>query len=641
MKYNSFAGNVLRVDLTTGDVKKEPLDVTAASQFIGGAGYSFRLAWDVLKPGTDALAPENPIVISPGVLVGTMVPGAARIVTVTKFPLTNAVAGACGSMSLGSRLKWAGYDHVVITGRAPHPVYLKIVDDDVQLRDARDLWGKDIYSTTETLWGLYGRQSGVLAIGEAGERLVRFALALVDRAGTMGHGGLGAVFGSKNLKAIVADGTKGVNVAHPKRLMEAIDGLFKRAKSYPELPNVHKFGIMANWENYTKTNFPYRNSREYHPDPNKITELFGPAVYEKVVKSHLSCPGCFTADKDVVELSDGPFAGLVTYCSSWLDAGQLGMRFDVHDYGQATHLCHLLQIHGICKLTFISFVDFVIDLYDQGLLTSADTGGLELRRDYQTINTLIDLITRRDGFGDLLAGGWEAVIQKAGPAARKDAVQVKGIDTMFDPRTGGLGTMELEEVVNPRGGHWSSGGSPSYLPNVPMETFKRHADRMGASADAVGRIFDSPFGFDVGRLTRYSEDWYALFNSLGVCNRHHMNRFHSAKLAAEIYSAATGLERSVPQLMQAAERVWNVFKMLNVREGFDRKDDAFPERWFEPMRVGDRVQVAHDYGNTTTLTREHMETFLDHYYEERGWDVAKGIPTPAKLSQLGLGDLAG
>jgi len=233
MEYYGYAGTILYVDLTSGQIRKEPLDIDVARKYLGGAGVNYKLACDLIKPGEDPLSPDSPIIIGVGPLVGTIVPSAGKVQVTVKFPLPASEDGrycvstaTSGSDKFGCMLKNAGYDHVVITGRAKGPVYLKIVDDDVEICDATDLWGrKDIYETTDELNDRHG-SCGVFAIGRAGENLVRFSMAFCDFRRHLGRSGLGAVMGSKNLKAVVVRGTKGIKVKDSRRLMKAANGVF-------------------------------------------------------------------------------------------------------------------------------------------------------------------------------------------------------------------------------------------------------------------------------------------------------------------------------------------------------------------------------------------------------------------------------
>jgi aldehyde:ferredoxin oxidoreductase len=232
MEYYGYAGNILYVDLSSGRIRKEPLDISIAEKFIGGWGINYRLIWDLLKPGTDPLSPDNPIIIGAGPLIGTLC-GGGKIQGTTKFALPatedgrHYVASASGGSSrFGIWMKNAGYDHLVITGRAPSPAYLKIIDDDIEICDARDLWGStDIYKASDDLCRRYP-DCGVIAIGQGGENLVRNSMAIVDKRAHFGRGGLGAVMGSKNLKAVITYGTKGIKIADTKRFMKTIKRLY-------------------------------------------------------------------------------------------------------------------------------------------------------------------------------------------------------------------------------------------------------------------------------------------------------------------------------------------------------------------------------------------------------------------------------
>jgi len=290
--------------------------------------------------------------------------------------------------------------------------------------------------------------------------------------------------------------------------------------------------------------------------------------------------------------------------------------------------------YGLGQQEFDSLFDLLIEAREKGAIGEDQFGRIE--RNYDTMHDLIEKIVFRRGVGDILAEGWVATAREFGLDSARFTSHVKGLGTQYDPRERGLGTMEFEQLVNPRGGHHQSGGSPSYNLGTPLEMFERHADRMGAPPEAVRRIMDSPFGFNVARFTRYSEDWFSMFDSLGICIRSQNNRFYSADICARLFSTATGIEMDKAGLMTAAERVWNLYKVLNWREGFDRKADKIPEKWFEPVKAAGSEFEIKDYFQTTTLTREDLEKLLDDYYDERGWNPQSGCPARETLSRLGL-----
>ncbi|MFX1450541.1 MAG: aldehyde ferredoxin oxidoreductase C-terminal domain-containing protein, partial [Promethearchaeota archaeon] len=235
-------------------------------------------------------------------------------------------------------------------------------------------------------------------------------------------------------------------------------------------------------------------------------------------------------------------------------------------------------------------------------------------------------------FGDILADGFEGLIKRFGKEAIKKIPLVKNQNLILDPKMFNLGTMEFEQFVSPRGSHDAAGGSPTYFaPGRKLDDFRTHFDRMGIPEEAMDRIFKPPIaemGFSIGRLTRYSEDWFTALGSLGICARAQINRFYSAKLCAELYSTVTGIEISREELMKVAERSWNLLKIANVREGFNRKHDEFPERLI-------KKRITYFYGGVK-ITNELANKLLDDYYDERGWDLEKGIPKKEKLIELGL-----
>ena len=612
-----YAGKMLFVDLSDGGVEERPLERADAEKYLGGLGLNNKLAYDLMKPGTDALAPENPIILGAGPLIGTMVPGASRIVGTSKFPLSGAVSAGSGSMTFGFNLKRAGCDNLVITGKADKPVYVFIDDDNVQILDASDLWGTDNYEAVDRLWQRHGRCSSI-SIGQAGENLVRFAIGIVDKMATIGRAGLGAVMGSKNLKAILVRGSGGIRVADPAGFMKEVDSLFERARKFKYHDASVAYGILnAGGSFMLGEEGPY-----------------GLSSYDKIKKARIACPSCFIADKDMLVTPDGEFAGEKTYTHSFGMIAQAAMHGQIPDSGRATHIVNLQNRYGLGTQEFEGLFDLLVEAGEAGAISEDQFGRID--RSYETMRDLIENITFRRGVGDVLAEGWPATVKEFGLDSAQFTSHVKGLGTVYDPREKGLGTMEFEELVNPRGGHHQSGGSPSYNPGAPPQMFERHADRMGAPADAVERIMDSPLGFNVARFTRYSEDWFSMFDSLGICVRSQNNRFYSTDICARLFSTATGIEMDKAELMRAAERVWNLYKVLNWREGFTSEDDAPPDIWFEPLKAAGSEFEMKDYFQTKTLTREDIMGLLDDYYNERGWDPKTGCPTRETLEALGL-----
>ena len=621
MDHYGYAGGILYVNLSTGEIRTEPLDLRSTTRLLGGLGINYELAYDLITPGIDPLSPENPIILGTGLLVGTSAPGASKLFLTTKFPLNGAIATATAGGSLGHMLKWAGYDYLVITGRSGKPVYLRIRDEHIEICDASHLWGKDIFETTDILRQQEGNTYSVCAIGQAGENLGNYSLALVDKVASLGKGGLGAVMGSKNLKAIVARGTKGLKVAETKGFRKMATEILEGFKNYPHRERWMKQGTMYSFESF--------------PLPGEANELYGVKVLEKIKKFYVACPSCPIGCKAVIEAKDGDYAGLETHVSHG-DGALLcwGAAFDLRDYSRGIKLSDLADRYGIDEIGASDIIRFTTDLYEQGIITKKETRGFEPKRDFDTLVILLEQMARKEGLGAILADGYPAAIEAFGKDTEKYALQSKGYYFIFDPRMI-FGTEAFTQIVSARGpAHTVPGLSPtSFVPGRPMEQLKRHCVRIGVPAEAIERIF-APFGFNVARLTRYIEDWYSVFNIFGICSRHAVAMHYNIERLAGLCSLATGVQTSPAALLKAGERAWNMEKAINAREGFSRKDDSFPERWFSeglgPM----------DYYKQKSLTRTDMEGLLDDYYQERGWNVEKGIPTREKLIELGLEDMA-
>lgn len=620
---NGYAGRILLVDLTAGRHTVQGLPVDQAHLLLGGFGMNNALALRYLPPRVDPLSESNVLILGAGPLVGTMAPGGVRLMATTKQPLNGAVAAAAGSLSLGSELRWAGYDHVVITGRSARPAILSILDDTVELQDASNLWGLGINQTTDILMQRHPG-AGVLAIGPAGERQVSFAIALVDRSATIGRGGLGAVMGSKCLKAIVAKGTKGVALAEGKAFVDLVGHLHERLRSFPGRSAVLDLGMMAGWDSSVEVLFP--NSPL---SAGRLTKSFGPQVYRGLKARRAACPSCFVPCKDILRI---PGEGKEMTPTSYLNVALMGYRFGM-DATEAARLLDKLNDLGLDFMTFGAMADWAIHASERGTM-----GAKPMRRGAQTLHQLLDEVMTGRGVGGVMAGGWTALENEFGTDALSRIPLIRHMDTLYDPRFSGLGTMEFEQVVCPRGPTSATAGSPTYLPGVPPDKMARHLDRMGVPVAAAKRILVHPLGLDVGRLSAYAEHWYSALSSLGICMRAQNNRFYSAELCASLYSAATGLTLDREGLMLAAERGWNLLRLINGRETAGNQDRV-PPQWFEPVDAAGTTLVMQDYYRRCSLSPEDLEGFLASYYEERGWELLTGLPSETTSSRLGLQEI--
>jgi len=639
MDIPGYGGNALRVNLTTGEIKKEPLDRELAENYIAGSGMAQKLAYDFMPAGVDPWAPEAPIIICPGLLNGTLAPSSPKVIMVTKDPASGAIVPWFGSLHFGPKLKWAGYDAVIITGKAPKPVYLRIKDDDVEICDAGDLWGKtDIHEATDAIRKKDGDGYSVAAIGAAGENMVRISMVFIDKAATWGRAA-GSTFGSKNLKAIAVDGTRGIKVADTERFMTTIDSLITRAMKDPLRLGWKQnalYFIWALWE--TAGYLTTKNWTETAPKTLMLDD-YGAETYRNHVMSVIGCPACLAPDKAVLEVKEGPFKGLIAPFSTSIDpALSFGSRVQPGDYSNIVKIWDVCDRHGIDGMTISAMIAWLIELYERGIITKEDTGGMELKQGFEVTYELIDQTVKKEGLGAIIAEGFKRAEKMIGRGSEEYAYEVKGTEPDFDAR-GSLGVETFTSQVNirpardlPVGGFQiAKGRKPDFFQKVVAGTGYVPEERFDQILTAEG--------MNLPRFTPYYENWAIILDTMGICFRMPSSSLWNVKTAAEVCSAATGIERTPGEMLKIAERVNNLGRFLNAREGFTRKDDRFPNHWFKPLKRPDRgtEQVMTDYfDNTKVITREDSEQLLSEYYDEHGWDVKTGNPTKEKLLELGL-----
>lgn len=623
-----YAGNIVYVNLTEQTIKKEPLDKELAKTFIGGMGINSKLAYELVKPGTEPFSPENVLIFGAGPLVGTLAPGSSRTDATSKSPLTGFLGMANAGISVGAMLKYAGYDHLVITGRAEKPIYLKVFDDNIEILDASHLWGKDLWETTDAIWSELG-DCWVSCIGPGGENLVRYASIMNNKRAGHSRAGLGAVMGSKNLKAIAARGTKGIEVADGKKFMELVNELLERIMKSPLVEMWRNLGFTMAFEGYSAMG--YFLAKNFSQGCLETPQVFSQKEYrERIVKRSYACLGCPIGCKNLVEIEDGKYAGLTFRVSSL--GSQVGYHLvpGVENWDEVVKCVELENRYGLDSTSLCGTIAFAIELYERGIITREDTGGLELKWGAETVKTLIEKIACREGIGDLLAEGVVRASKRFGKGSEKYAFHIKGLETPLGVR-GRLSTENFGQITNPRGGHLERSPSITFAPRK-AEAFKRYCPAIGVPEEAVARVCEGPENFNVARLTKWVEDYNTVQFCLGMCHRTPLVQHLDLDILVELYSAATGIETSRVELQKAGERVWNIQKAFNVREGASRRDDMPPKRSLsEPILIGGK-----EYG---PIKEEEMNTLLDQYYEEREWDIEKGVPTKQKLADLGLEDI--
>lgn len=618
-----LAGKILRVDLSREKVWTEDT-APYAERFIGGRAINSYLLLKEMKPNIKWSDPENMLIFGVGCLVGTMAPAACRVSVDTK----NAYTGGKGSANFGGHfgpeLKFAGFDHVVITGKAEKPVYLWITDGSAEIRDAKSIWGKTTYETEEILHKELGDDRIEIAtIGPAGENRVRGAAVVSDCAKVAAGSGAGCVMGTKNLKALVVRGQSSIQVADPARFMAVVDKTFLKINESPRAPKWRQGIIKA----YCLPDSPLwdiggeliRNGRVGHWPMEKRINLVGK---EKGIPSYqknvLACFNCSVGCNPYFEINEGRYKG-TKGIGYWIHSAFYATRFDVDDSAAALKYHLLTNQLGLDGDTTAAVLSWAFECYDKGLLTRDDTDGLELTwGNGEAMNQMVENLAYRRGFGDFLADGVKEAARKLGKGSESFAIQVKGQDTSDAYRiqkgwalgcaTSPIGPRHLRGAV---GSVFHSG--PKDLPRETHE-YKNQPEAVLWQTKAK----------EIEDIT-------------GVCN--YMGSYTGARALepedyAELTSAAMGIEISKDEFMHLGQATYNLEKAFNtLHTGFNRQDDYPPRRYMEePVDEGPYAGYKAD--------REDWDWMLDRFYELHGWNINDGLQTRKCLNELGLEDIA-
>jgi len=607
-----YAGKILYVDLAKKKVSVKPTDPELARKFIGGKGFVAKLLHDLLPPKIDPLSPDNVLVFATGPLNGTIWPGTKNIVG-AKSPLTNIYMDSYFSGGFGAELKYAGYDALVITGRSDKPVYLWIDDASVEFRDASHIWGKSTYETYKIVKEELGDVTvKVVCIGPAGENLVRFATIDADVHRQAGRCGGGAVMGSKNLKAIAVRGSGEIEVAKFDELLKLAEEFSEVLKKTPDTKACSELG--------TPSYVPFANDEALWPYKNWQDQVFNEAVNEyraetqkeKLWVKHRSGFGCCMCCEKVGVIRKGPRVGEVVHGIEYETVGLLGVSCGYADLDALAYANFLCDYYGLDTISTGGVIAFAMECYERGILSKEDVGGLELKfGNYEAVHKLIELISFRKGIGDILAEGVKRAAEKIGKGAERYAIHVKGLETPAWGVRGAPG-MGLQYATVDRGGCHQRGWPIMY--------------EVAGLALYDGTTVERLSIKDKAKCVKMEQDFTTAHGTLVQCD---FTRFGtSPKYFYTALSLVTGWEIDFNEFMKIGERVWNIIRMFNVREGVTRKDDTVPRRFMEEPLPSGPVK-----GHRLTL--EDFNKMLDEYYKLRGWDE-EGKPTKEKLRELGL-----
>ena len=625
--YAGYVGKILRVNLTDREVKTEATSQDLARRFIGGTGYAGYLLYHEVPPGIDPLGPENKLYFVTGPVTGTLWPTAGRMAVVSKSPLTGIWAESHVGGHLGPEIKYAGYDAIIIEGRASNPTLVSVVDGEVQFHNARQYWGLTTLQACKAIRrDLNQPHSHIAVIGPAGEHQVKFAAIMVDGARAAGRTGLGAVMGSKQLKALLVRGTGGVRVAQPERFLSLCDEAHHRVLKDPQAQEMHRYGtplLVATKQSIGE--LPTRNHREGVFEGWE--HISAETLRERYYLTTRACSTCRLACKKAYQVRDGPHKGLITEGPEYEGLMAMGSNVAIDDVPTILKAQQLCNQYGLDVISTGCTAAFLMELREKGLLGPEDLQGLDLRwgaRD-ALINFIHDVAHRR-GLGDRAAEGTHRLALQIGSEAEPYDITVKGMEV-----SGQDGRAHRSMAL----GHAVAARGADHLRNLCTMDQLAYKDvaaqRFGA--DKLPEICDPHTETHKALATVITEKVYAIRDALIVCwYTCSWPPIFWVEDFAPLLAATTGEQAfgDPQELMHIGARLVTLKRCFNVREGITRRDDTLPRRFtHEPMPSGP------SRGQTVNLG-----PMLDEYYALYGWDKDTGIPTRQCLIDLGLEEFA-
>jgi len=614
---STYRGKILDVDLSTGTIKTTPISEEWQRKYIGGSGLAARLFLDRVPPDVDPLGEKNVFFVMTGPFAGTTYPGASRFTLSFKSPLTGIWGETCSGGNFAPELKAAGYDGIAISGVSSKPVYLMIDDDKVELKDASALWGKGTYETTDLLKEREegNRKVRVLAIGQAGENLVKYALVQNDKGNSAGRAGAGTVMGAKKLKAIAVRGSGKVQAARPKEYDEVRKATFDKVKESMLSQALKAHGTNMGMQMGAMTgDVPTKNWTQ--GDASAFApKVGGAAVTEKYLTKVHACVGCPIASKRVCKVDEGPYKTEEGPGPEYETAAALGPLVMNDNLESIIKMNEICNDAGIDSISAGSSISFGMQCFENGLITSKDLNGGQLRwGNIDDIMTMLNQIVNREGFGDVLADGTRIAAKKIGKNAADYAVEVKGLEApMHDPRAiHGLG---LAYAMSNRGA-------------CHVQHTVLYCEGYGIPYPDIGLVggYQQKVSEGKGQVVYLCENLGQL-NNAGVLCEFSMLSLQMPEVV-DMYNAVTGFDYDLKELMECGERIWLLKRGLNNLMGITSADDRLPKNIMTAVSDGGAAGSVPD-----------MELMLKEYYPIRGLNH-DGRPTKEKLESLGLSKLA-
>jgi aldehyde:ferredoxin oxidoreductase len=594
-----YYGKVKEVNLSTGKVKSYELPEKMVKDFIGGKGIGAKILYDELAPHVDPLSPENILIFAPGPLTGTSAPTSGRWAVITKSPHTGVFLDCQVGGHFGAALRRAGVDILVVKGKAEKPVYLYIEGGEVQILDATHLWGKTIFETEDELKKVHpGSKIG--SIGPAGENSVTFAIIGFDYYRQAGRGGAGAVMGSKNLKAVVAMPTGEISYYDEKGMKATVSRLLNLIREHPVMKRRTQIGTPM-WVKMSNEGgfLPTRNFSRGVFD--RADEISGETMKERIWVKNKACFGCTIACGKLTHVKDGKYKSNEVEGPEYETIALLGSNCEVAPIESIAYLNRICDNLGLDTISAGGVVAFAMECYESGLLKNAD--GLELNfGNTDAASELLHRIAFRIGIGDLFAQGVRKAAEKIGQGSERFAIHVKGLELPgVEPR--GSWGMALAFATADRGGCHQRAWTPTAELKGILPRFSTEG---------------------VARFVKEAQDERAVCFSLVLCD---FVPFSIEDFAELLYNT-TGINLSPEEYMLTGERIWNLTRMFNIREGISRKDDILPPRIMEEASPTGPAAGK-------LISKEILDSMLDEYYRLRGWDQ-DGIPEPSTLRRLRL-----
>ncbi len=614
-RYKGYVGRFLRFNLSTGKHEDMPITNQLAEQYIGGAGMAARILYDELKPGIDPFSEENKLIIGTGPVEGTMIPSACRIGAYSKSPQTNSFYYSSAGGHFGPEIKYAGYDGIIFEGKSSEPVYLFIDDGRVELRSAKHIWGKKAYESQEIIQHeLGGEEVQICAIGPSAEKLVRFS-GIFAGCRTMGRGGMGAVMGSKNLKAVAVRGNGSIEIPNFPKTEAFLKEIFEKFRANPAtsqvLPN-YGTPVLVNANNKLGM-FGYKNWQEEYYD--QAEGLSGETMREQIVKRNKSCFACpVCSGKYSIVQSGHEYQGWINEGPEYEDIFSLGSMCGHNDIAVCSAGERLCDEMGMDAIETGVAIAFAMECFEKGIITEKETDGMELRfgRSDVVLPMIEKIGLRQSYIGELLGEGVKRASEKLGNGSEFFAMHNKGL-TFAGHSARGMPGFALGYATGPRGGSHHDGrptGERTGL--IERKTFEGKGE----------------YTARVNHFTIFTDSMIVCHLPEGI-----WGPLDVSEVSVQALNIATGMNLTLDDAKIIAERQWNIIRAFAVREGYRRADDKLPGRFMEePIPEGPSKGMV--------ISRDNLDKMLDEYYEFRGWDKETGIPTPERLSSLGLEDVA-